>query len=179
MSGIPSIEELGYGGAKISDTENSRCRVSTDGGIGYFFASQDAPIMAVMPEPKEGYNSVMGSVEEYADLFRFLSDKDVLRLFLYICTRPQSLFSKRLAAQSMGIPEKRVAQVFDEFEKREWLVKENADMDEGTVVLYRPAYKEYFVFFLFFAREMTISSQFWYLSNISRRKAPLFKEMPE
>ena len=47
-----------------------------------------------------------------------------------------------------------------------------------TVLLYRPTYKEYFIFFLFFARDMTVSPQFWYLSNCTRRKAPLLRDLP-
>ena len=85
---------------------------------------------------------------------------------------------KRLAAQSTGIVEEKVGQVLDEFECRGWLAKETADMDDGPVLLYRPTYKEYFIFFLFFARDMTVSPQFWYLSNCTRRKAPLLRDLP-
>lgn len=34
------------------------------------------------------------------------------------------------------------------------------------------------IFFLFFARDMTVSPQFWYLSNCTRRKAPLLRDLP-
>lgn len=71
-----------------------------------------------------------------------------------------------------------MGQVLDEFECRGWLAKETADMDDGPVLLYRPTYKEYFIFFLFFARDMTVSPQFWYLSNCTRRKAPLLRDLP-
>lgn len=178
MSNIPAIQDYDYSPSRPSDTENTRSRISTDEGIGYFLASRDAPMMAIMPEPQEGYDSVIGSVKDYVSLFQLLGDEDAMRLFLFLCTRSNSLFSKKLAAHSTGIAEEKVEKVLDEFERREWLAKETADMDDGTVLLYRPIYKEYFIFFLFFAREMGLSSRFWYLSNCSRRKAPLLRKLP-
>lgn len=177
MSSIPGVRDYDYSTAHPGDTESSRCRVSTDEGIGYFFAAQDAPMMAIMPEPKDGYDMALGDVKDYVALFRLLGDEDAMRLFLFLCTRT-TLFSERLAAQSTGIVEEKVGQVLDEFECRGWLAKETADMDDGPVLLYRPTYKEYFIFFLFFARDMTVSPQFWYLSNCTRLKAPLLRDLP-
>ena len=177
MSGLPSIQNYSYSSAFASDIENSRCRVSNNQGISYFLASQDARIFAISPEPEEGFNSMLSNDAEYVELFRFLSDPDVFRLLLFICTRPQSLFSKRLAANSTNISEIKVKKVFPEFEKRGWIVKENADMDGGAITLYRTACKEHFIFFLLFAREMIIHPKFWYLTCASKRTNPLLRPM--
>lgn len=179
MSGIPEMQDVDYGTAAASNPENSRARVSTNGGIGYALTSQEAHMVAIMPEPEKGYGATLASMADYTELFRFLSDPDVFRLFLFLCTRSQPLFSKKLAAQATDIPEEKVEAVFDAFEKREWLVKEKADMDDGSVILYRAAYKEYFAFFLHFANEMMIAPRFWYMSSITKRTNPLLKEMPE
>ena len=158
-----------------ADIENSRCRVSNNNGISYFLASKDARLFAIAPEPEEGFNSLLSANTEYVELFRFLSDPDVFRLFLFICSRPQSLFSKRLASQATGISETKVKNVFLAFEKRGWMVKESADMDTGAITLYRAACKEHFIFFLLFAREMIIHPKFWYMTCASKRTNPLLR----
>lgn len=178
MSGIPAIQDRGYSPTQPGDVECTRCRISTDEGISFFFAAQDAPMMAIMPEPKDGYDVIVGNVKDYVSLFQLLGDEDAMRLFLFLCTRANALFPKKLAAQSTGIPEEKVEHVLDEFERRGWLTKEVADMDDGPVLLYRSIHKEYFIFFLLFAKEMGMSTQFWYLSNFSGRKAPLLRKLP-
>ena len=160
-------------------------RVWLDGGYMLSLHAEDLSFATVWPEPKDGYDMALGDVKDYVALFRLLGDEDAMRLFLFLCTRT-TLFSERLAAQSTGIVEEKVGQVLDEFECRGWLAKETADMalnaleidPLGLELLYRPTYKEYFIFFLFFARDMTVSPQFWYLSNCTRRKAPLLRDLP-
>ncbi len=175
MSGLPSIQNYSFSSASAADIENSRCRVSNNNGISFFLAAKDAQIFAIAPEPEGGFNSILSKDTEYVDLFRFLSDPDVLQLLLFICARPQSLFSKRLASNSTNIPEGKVKNIFQEFEKRGWVVRESADMDHGAITLYRTACKEHFIFFLLFAREMAIRPKFWYLTSASKRTNPLLR----
>ncbi len=174
ISGISAIHDLRYGPGSAKDAEYSRCRVARNEGIAYFLAAQDAQLMALMPEPKNGFASIFAEINEYLELFRILSDRQTLQLFLFVCTRPQLLFSKSLAARETNIPEKNVEKIFIEFEKYGWLTKENADTDDGAVILYRPAYKEYFVFFLFFAQEVMRNPRFLYLGSVTSRTKPLF-----
>jgi hypothetical protein len=132
-------------------------------------------IFAIAPEPKEGFNSLLSRPDDYVNLFSFLSDPDVFQLLLFICTRPQALFSKRLAAHATHIPESKVIKVFAEFENRGWMVKESVHMEHGPITLYRPTCKEHFIFFLLFAREMIINPRFWYLTCASKRTNPLLR----
>lgn len=178
MSGIPALGDLEYSTVSIDDTENSRCRIANNGGVGYSVIFQDAHMLAVMPEPKDGFDMLLGKPEEYLDLFRLLSDPDTFQLFLFICTRSQSLFSIELAMQATGISEQKIREVFDIFANHNWLIKENADMDSGTITLYRSECKEFFLFFLIFAHEMIINPRFWYFSSVTKRDKPLLKHMP-
>lgn len=176
---IPTIHDLHYSMAKSTDPQNSRCRIMTNEGIAYSLATEEAHMISIMPEPAAGFSSVLGNVEEYTALFRFLSDEDTLRLFLFIGTRPQSLFSKRLASRETNVSEAKVDRVFAAFEERGWLAQESADMDEGKVKLYRPIYRESFVFFLLYAKEIMLKPYFWFLSNASRRDKPLLNKKDE
>ena len=177
MSGLPSVQDYSYSSAASGDIENSRCRVSNNNGISFFLASDDAQMFAIAPEPEEGFGPLLGRDADYGELFRFLSDPDVFRLLLFICTRPQLLFSRRLATHATKIPEAKVKKVFQEFENRGWLVKESADLDRGTMVLYRTACKEHVIFFLLFAREMIVNPKFWYLTCASKRTEPLLRNV--
>lgn len=179
MSDIPEMQNVDYCTAKPCHPENTRSRVATNEGIGYALATREAHMVAIMPEPKEGYGVTLASVDAYTELFRFLSDPDVFRLFLFLFTRSQSLFSKKLASQAVNVSEEKVEAVFDAFEKREWLAKERADMGDESVTLYRATYKEYFAFFLHFTNELMIAPRFWYLSNANDRTNPLLKKLPE
>lgn len=179
LSGIPGIQDVEFASEEGNDVENTRSRVSSNEGIGYALTSQDARFFAVMPEPEEGCNAVMANVEEYVELFRLLSDKDAMTLLLFICTRPQLLFSKKMAAQKTGISEERISEIFVVFKERGWVTEELADMDDGAVTLYRPFYKESFVFFLLFAKEMMVNPRFWFLSSVTKRTIPLLKKMPD
>lgn len=178
LSDVPDMQDVECGTTSVHNMENTRGRIFTEHGIGYFLSTQEARLVAIMPEPEDGFNVALGSLEEYTMLFQFLSDPDAMKLFLFLCTRPQTIFSPQVAIQETGIGEERVKEVFDRFEQMGWIAKEQADMGESTVTLYRPTYKEYFLFFLFFARELLISPRFWYISNCMHRSAPLLRQMP-
>ena len=170
-TGIPDIEAMGYTAAR--SLENSRCRIATNEGIAYGILTEDLHMLSILPEPKDGFSAALGNLDEYAGLFRFLGDPDTLRLFYFIGTRPQSLFSKQLAVQETGMAENKVDRVFSAFVERGWLTVENADTDSGAITLYRPVYQPSFIFFMLYARELLVNPRFWYLSSCSRRTTPL------
>lgn len=179
LSGFSTTRDYAYTTVSIADGDNSRCRVSNNDGISYFVAAQDAQLFAIATEPKEGFASLMGNEEKFVELFRLLSDEDAFHLFLFICSRPQSLISKQLIMRLTNIGEKKVEAVFDDFERRGWVVKETADMDIGAVTLYRTACKESFAFFLLFAREMLLKPRIWHLTSASKRTKPLLSSAEE
>ena len=170
-TGIPDIESMGYTATR--SLENSRCRIATDHGIAHGILTDDVHMLSVMPEPSDGYSSLLGNTAELADLFRFLGDPEVLRLFQFIGTRSQTLFSRQLAAQETGINESRIDRIFATFIERGWLAMEYADTDSGSITLYRAYYQPSFVFFQLYARELLLNPRFWYLSSLSRRTKPL------
>lgn len=170
-TGIPDIEAMGYNATR--SLENSRCRIATNEGIAYGILTEDFHMVSILPEPKAGFNAALGNLEEYSALFRFLGDTDTLRLFHFIGTRSQALFSKELAMQETGVSESKVDRVFAAFTERGWLTMESADTDTGTITLYRAFYQPTFIFFQLYARELLLNPRFWYLSSCSRRTTPL------
>ena len=170
-TGIPDIEAMGYTSAR--SLENSRCRIATNDGIAYGILTDDFHMLSILPEPKEGFRAQIGNIEDYADLFRMLSDKDTLLLFQFIGTRTQALFSMQLAVQETGISEFKVERIFDEFTHRGWIAKEIADTDSGALTLYRAFFQPSFIFFQIYAQELLLNPRFWYLSSCSQRTKPL------
>ena len=170
-TGIPDIEAMGYNPTR--SLENSRCRITTNEGIAYGILTDDLHMLSILPEPRDGFESVLGDLDEYTELFRLLSDADTLQLFRFIGTRTQTLFSKTLAVQETGISEAKVDQVFNEFADRGWLSRESADTDSGAITLYRAYFQPSFIFFQIYARELLLNPRFWYLSSCSRRTKPL------
>ena len=174
---IPDIETMGYNATR--GLENSRCRVSTNHGIAHGILTEDLHMLSILPEPKAGFESVLGDPEQYTDLFRLLSDTDTFKLFQFIGTRTQTMFSKHLAVQETGISDSKVAQAFDAFCERGWLAKETADTASGPITLYRAFFQPSFIFFQLYARELLVNPRFWYLSSCSRRTKPLLSKAEE
>ena len=170
-TGIPDIEAMGYNATR--GPENSRCRITTNHGIAYGILTEDLHMLSILPEPKAGFDSVLGNPEQYTDLFRLLSDRDTLLLFHFIGTRTQTMFSQHLAVQETGISEAKVSQAFDAFCERGWLTKETADTASGPITLYRAFFQPSFIFFQLYARELLVNPRFWYLSSCSQRTKPL------
>lgn len=173
VSAIPAMQSIGFTSGGADNPENTRCRIMTNEGLAYAIATEEAHMVTIMPEPAEGFASMVGDLEEYTSLFRLLGDPDVMLLFLYIGTRSPILFSKTLAAAETGICEEKIEHIFNIFLEKGWLSEEAADVDGGQMKLYRPLYKESFVFFLIYAREITLKYRFFYMSNINNRAAPL------
>lgn len=176
MSNIPCIRDLGYKEGNIRDPENSRSRIAFNEGIGYAMAYKDAHMVAIMPTPADDFDFLFDNIEHYTELFRLLADRDAFKLFLFVCTRAQALFSIRLVAQSTGISEARIKKIFDVFLANDWLLRETADIEEGSITLYRQNCKESFLFFLLFANEVIIRPRFWYLSSTTTRVKPFLSQ---
>ncbi|MEA4921508.1 MAG: helix-turn-helix transcriptional regulator [Clostridiaceae bacterium] len=179
MTGISTLQNTQYGAASPGDTENSRCLIMSDQGVGYAVATQEAHMVAVMPEPKNGFDVLLGSIENYATFFAMLGDPDNLRLLVFLYTRHQTLFPKKLAAQATGISMDKIDKAFQLFEQRGWLMREKADMEQGPVTLYRPVNRASFLFFLIFANEVISNTRFWFMSSITKRTRPLLKKLPD
>lgn len=176
-TGIPDIETMGYNATR--GLENSRCRITTNHGIAYGILTEDLHMLSILPEPKEGFEPILGDLEQYTELFRLLSDAENLKLFQFIGTRTQTMFSQHLAAQETGISENKVAQTFDAFCERGWLSKETADTASGPITLYRSFFQPSFIFFQLYARELLVNPRFWYLSSCSQRTKPLLSPTKE
>ena len=170
-TGIPDIEATGYN--PTHGLENSRCRIATNHGIAYGILTEDLHMLSILPEPKDGFESLLGDLDQYADLFRLLSDKETLQLFRFIGTRSQTMFSKHLVIQETGISESKVSHAFDAFCEHGWLAKETADTASGPITLYRTYFQPSFIFFLLYAQELSVNPRFWYLSSCSQRTKPL------
>lgn len=173
-TGIPDIESMGYTAAR--GLENSRCRITTNDGIAYGILTDEFHMLSILPEPKGGFQSMLGELDAYADLFRLLSDKDTLLLFQFIGTRAQTLFSMQLAVQETGICESKVERIFEEFTQHGWIAKEVADTDSGVLTLYRAFFHPSFIFFQIYAQELLLNPRFWYLSSCSQRTKPLLSQ---
>ena len=176
ITGIPDIAFLNY--SNSTGLENSRFRIAKDGGVAYGIVTEELQAISVMPEPKEGFQKIAGDPEALAELFHFLGNRDTMELFLFVGTRSHTLFTAGLAARETGIREARTQQILAEFVKRGWLTAESADVVNGNMTLYRSAFRENYLFFLLFAREMMQLPQFWYLSSFTSRTKPLINKDP-
>lgn len=173
-TGIPDIENLPY--SPSNSLENSRFRLCTEKGVAYGIVTDELHTISVMPEPDGGFWKIASTPEEYSKLFRFLGDPECMAVFLFVGSRSQSLFTAGLAAKETGISERRIEKILSEFVNWNWLSVESADITSGSLMLYRCAFRENFLFFLLFAREMMLSPRFWYLSSISSRSKPLLNK---
>ena len=178
LTGIPGASSSALAeGADSVDTECTRCRLSTEEGIAYLCADPERCSFFFMPDPREGYGSVLLSAEKYAKLFGFLGDKQAMEILLFICKRHASPFSMSFSIEhicrSLGIGHDKMQAYLRRFIEFGWLRAERAELAEGQITLYSSCLTESALAFLYYSAEFTRKFSMWHMSSITQREKPI------
>lgn len=169
VSGIPNVYTTHLTqNANPDDDTCTRCILCFDSGVGYFNARKDSPSIFLMPEPDEGYNTLIASPEALADLFRSLADEDFVRTLLFLYRRNPIPFSLEHVCSTLSIAHGKMNQILEQFIRMKWLADEVVELDSGKMKLYRPLLNEAMIALLYFSTEIIKKFDLWYMSNRSR-----------
>lgn len=176
ISGIPNVFHMPFTDTPDpNDDTCTRCRLLFETGIAYVNARKDGPSIFFMPEPKDGYNCILSSAEEFTDLFRHLADRDFFDTIIFIYKRSSIPFSLEHICSSLDIAPTRMQEIIRKFVEFGWVQEETVELDTGEVDIYRPVINGAFIGFLYFATEITQKYNLWYMSNYKRNKSLLIK----
>lgn len=175
FSGIPNVLGVDFAPSTDNgDPECTRCRISSDSGIAYVCALENAKSFFFFPEPARGYSSVVDSAEEYAEFFSLLSDVDIMRTLLFLYQRKAVPFSIEHICKSLGISQEKMIVCLSKIKDIGWLEEEPVELESGAKILYRPILTEAFLAFLYYSAEIRHKIRLWYMSNNSR-SGPILK----
>lgn len=132
--------------------------MDTDRGIGICGIVQDMPFALVLPEPEQGYASMLKRREEYLRLFQLLSKPRYLDMLLELYThKPDEHVTDRLAAARLEIPLEEARAILDDL-YRHCMVRRMEVTDEtGPMGVYGLDRNEPLPVFLLFCSQMMAS----------------------
>ena len=130
----------------------------------------------IMPEPKNGYDSVLKYDEEYVKLFRLLSKPGALRVMYYFAGMNGWTFvTVNSLAKSLGIAPESAQEILDGMLELKLLGSSSLSSERGEEVIYKSYLGCNFVSFMTFCRTLLNIPGSFNLQSESRKGVPYFK----
>ena len=166
---LDSYEQSGEEFHKMLDTHESVDRraaatppsylvhVSSDLGMMSASFANDLHYLFVMPEPKDGFASIMKNQEAYMRLFQLLSQEHRLDALLFLYGDSREGFTASKAARELGISECLAEEILEELYDLNFLKIMRFSSADGTLKVYQPSASYALIPFLYFASELMVS----------------------
>lgn len=156
---LAGIQRMDRSGLPAPDKTAWQVVMDTDRGIGICGIVRDMPFALVLPEPEQGYASMLKRKEEYLRLFRLLSKPRYLDMLLELYThKPDEHVTDRLAAAKLGISLEEARAILDDL-YRHCMVRRMEVADEtGPMGIYGLDRNEPLPVFLLFCGLMMASA---------------------
>lgn len=166
-----------------TDSENSltSCRADCrDGKQHYSRITMDtgfsemgiAPLSYFLLVPEnEDFTEKLTADVSFCELFRDLSEPDILNAFLFLYKRPsEKFFTEQLLVKHLGISEERASEIIGILKKYGHLWTSEMELDEQIITTYKFSPHPGFPALLIFAREMIKTPNYFHYHKGSRRK---------
>lgn len=174
LSGVPNIRELGYTEPYvIVEDDCTRGHVLFDTGVAYASGEAACPSVFILPQPKDGYGSMLYPMERYVELFEMLSSPLQMSVLCYLYSRREIPFSLEHIVSSLEADPEQVSVCLEKLKPYGWIKEEEVELSTGSVMLYRPVISVAFLGVLYFSSEVMRKTRLWYLSN-AKRNTPIF-----
>lgn len=128
--------------------------VSTDEGIMKASLAADFQYVLMMPEPEDGFSSIMKNEKAYLRLFSLLEKPHRLRALYYAHTRHDRPFSATLLGKEVGITETQAEEILSELSEHRLLQKGQVDTADGPLNTYTLRVSSALIPFLYFGAEV-------------------------
>ena len=144
-----------------------------DTGVMSASVARDFHYLLLMPEPEDGFSSVLKCPEAYREFFAFLSRPHYVEMLAMLYSQePERYFTVSLAAQQLGISQQEAEEILSEFYTRRLVQDTPAKSPEGTVHIYRKLDDFSAIPFLYFAAELMRAQSMF--CTILMRQVPFF-----
>lgn len=128
--------------------------VSTDEGIMKASLAADFQYVLMMPEPEDGFSSIMKNERAYLRLFALLEKPHRLRALYYAHTRHDRPFSATLLGKEVDISEAEAEEILSELSEHRLLQKGQVDTADGPLNTYTLRVSSALIPFLYFGAEV-------------------------
>jgi len=162
MNYLNDEQEHEYFSTLVSNEGIVRTRLSQNGR--YFF---------IMPEPEVGYREFLENVDELSQVFTALSDQDAIKCLFFVCQRMHKAISIELIAESVGISEKKVEKIMEQFAEINLVACNEVEMVGREVKVYSLCRQATILSLLTFARELGVKKIFDF-GFLYKREKPIF-----
>ena len=145
--------------------------VSSDLGIMSASFAKDLHYLLVMPEPEDGFASIMKSRAAYLQLFELLSRDHRLDMLLFLYGDSREGFTASKAARELGISEEQAEEILEELHDLNFLKIMRFSSADGELKVYQPSACYALIPFLYFGSELMVSQGASWLRYDTRERA--------
>lgn len=167
--------------ADLKNQDHSRlgyatdCSLSLESGIMLASTASNFKYVLMMPEPEEGFSSIMKSIDSYRTLFALLSRPYRLQVFLMGYSVPrEERFTRDYVCAQLGIEPEVAQEVLDDLLAHHLLESMVIHTYDGRIVSYRSHTGVTVVPFLCFSQYLMFEGK-RRTANATVRMSPLFK----
>ncbi|MGM9557763.1 MAG: helix-turn-helix domain-containing protein [Oscillospiraceae bacterium] len=158
---------------RIGDTPEdipSVSYVSHDTGLMHASVAKDFHYVLIMPEPEEGFSSIMKYCDEYRRFFAFLAKPNRLEMLTFMFERQH--FTAALAAHHLGISCEEAESILNEMYMLRLVRDIVAETPKGMLHVYRRLEDTALIPFLYTATELMRAQNVFY--TLHMREKPFF-----
>lgn len=155
------------------DLNCTRMNVALDTGFLYGLVQENQPWFFMMKESPEGVRSLLCESKDLAEFYKILSDQAFLDLVIYFHKNRSNLLSLEYICRENQLSKDQALQYIDQLLDMGWLQAEQVELSAGTTTIYRPLLATAFVAFLVLSTECLNKINFWYISNLKRKRSHL------
>lgn len=174
LAAIPNIQDLEFTEPhEVAADDCTRFHLLFDDGLAYGSGETGAASMFILPEPADGYLSLLGDSSRFSDLFATLGDPLQLAILYFFYGRRMIPCSVQHISNHLNEAEGAIAERLERMLEFGWVQAEEVELNSGPVTLYRPVLNVAFIAMVYFAGEVLRRTRLWYFSNVKRDKPVL------
>ncbi len=159
--------------APVPESVPSVVYVSHNTGIMQASVAADFPYTLFMPEPDDGYASIMKYAEDSRRFFAFLSKPHRVEALTFLYSmKPQQYFTVPFAAKQLHISEAEAQEIVDELYQNRIILRESVETPASEVSVYQRIQDTAWIPFLYFATETMRAQDV--ISALHLRTKPFF-----
>lgn len=136
--------------------------LKTDHDIALARLNPDLRYFMYIEKPEQGVNQYFTDIKSIVRLLKTLADEDAIRIIVYLgsCVR-NTMHSTAVIAKRLAIPEPKVQQIIDRFDRFGLVWRMSADIGEEPVIMYGYTHSQPVTMILVLAQSLSNYLQFW------------------
>lgn len=108
-----------------------------DSGFALMCLIKELPYFMLLPEPPEGWEKGICTVEQYAELFRALGEERTMEVLFFLLRRAkENPFTPKLLEKALGLTAEKASQALAVLERYELVDSAEAELDDATQTIY-------------------------------------------